>query len=139
MKVTERIRIGRPPGRVWDVLADFGQLSRWARNVDHSSLVTTQREGVGAARRVQVGRVVLIERVVTWEPNASLAYALEGLPVVRGVVNAWTLEDDGGATKVSLSSRIDANPVVGWVMGRVLARDLRKLLAGLKSYAEAQA
>jgi carbon monoxide dehydrogenase subunit G len=136
MKVVEQIRIARPREVVWDVLADFGNLSRWARNVDHSSLVTTQHRGVGAARRIQMGRVVLIERVVEWETGASLAYAVEGLPIVRGVVNGWTLETAGGTTKVSLTSRIDSNPVVGWVVGRVLSRDLRKLLDGLKSYVE---
>ncbi len=140
MNVVEKTRIARSPERIWAVLADFGRLSRWAPNVDHSSLLTEQSEGVGAVRRVQLGRNALLERIIEWQAGSGLAYAIEGLPpVVHRVVNAWRLEDAGGTTDVSLTSRIDANPVLGWVVGRVLARESRKLLGGLKAHVEGTA
>ena len=99
------------PEAVWAVLADFGGISRWAPNVDHSCLTTEQPEGVGTVRRVQVGRNALLERVVEWEPGRRLAYEIEGLPaVVRSVTNTWELEGSGGATTVTLTSQIDTGP-----------------------------
>ncbi len=55
---------------VWDVLADFGAISSWAGNVDHSCLLSpaAQGVGVGTTRRVQVGRDTLVERITDFEP-----------------------------------------------------------------------
>ena len=136
MNVVRETNIAQPVDRVWSVLADFGKISRWADNVDHSSLATEQEDGIGAVRRVQVGRTALLETIVEWEPGSGLAYSIDGLPIVREVVNAWKLEDVGGTTRVSLASRIDSNPLVGWIISRVLARESRNLLAGLTAYVE---
>lgn len=138
----ERSSTARPPEAVWAALADFGGISRWAPNVDHSSLTTTQCEGVGAVRRVQVGRNALLERVVEWEPGSRLSYSIEGLPpVLRSVTNTWTIEGAGDATDVTLTSRIDAGPrppqqLVARLIGRALAKASRQMLAGLKHHVE---
>lgn len=138
----ETIRIARPPEVVWAKLADFGAISRWAPNVDHSSSATARSDDVGAVRRVQVGRNAFLERVVEWVPEERLAYSIEGLPpVVRSVTNTWQLEGSGPATTVTLTSRIDAGPrppqqVVARLVGRVLARASRQMLAGLKTHLE---
>ena len=80
--ITETIEIVAPVADVWGVLADFESIARWAPNVDHSSLTTPQPAGVGAGRRVQVGRNALLEVVITWEPEQTLAYELTGLPPI---------------------------------------------------------
>jgi hypothetical protein len=57
--------------RVWDVLADFARLAVWAPNADHTCWLDDPRddgEMVGRARRVQAGRVVLVETITVWEP-----------------------------------------------------------------------
>ena len=137
-EVAAQTIIASSPDRVWATLADYGAISRWAPNVDHSCLTTEQVGGVGAVRRVQLGRNAFLERVVGWEPGRQLTYTVEGLPaVVRSVTNTWNLDRTGGATTVTLTSRIDAGPrpprqVIARVLGRVLARTSRELLAGLK-------
>ena len=136
-EVVEQSIIARPADEVWAVLADFGGISRWAPNVDHSCLTTEQDEGEGAVRRVQVGRNALLERVVAWEPGRRLAYTIGGLPpFVRSVTNTWELAASGASTTVTLTSRIDAGPrppqqLIARVLGRVLARTSRQMLAGL--------
>ena len=52
------------PRQVWDVLADFGAISSWAANVDHSCLLEhgSGDPGVGTSRRLQVGRDALALR-----------------------------------------------------------------------------
>ena len=122
---------------VWAVLAAFDRISAWADDVEHSSYLTEQTEGVDTARRVQVGRTVLVERVTEWEPPTTLAYTLEGLPpVVGGATNRWTLVPSGERTTVTLTSTVDPGPKPpGRLVAPLLARRLAKasdgMLAGL--------
>ena len=140
--VVAELQIECPTDAVWAALADFGGISSWAPTVDHSCLTTDRGEGVGAVRRVQVGRNALLERVVEWEPGRTLAYSIEGLPpIVRSVVNSWELDGSGRSTKVTLTSRIDAGPrpprkAAARVFGRVLAKASQRMLEGLKSNLE---
>ncbi len=95
---------------IWSVLSAFADISQWAPNVDHSCMMSDIISGVGAVRRIQTGSTVVLETVLTWEPNAELSYRLDGLPpVLRSVVNSWTLTPNGaGSTLVVLTSTIDA-------------------------------
>lgn len=142
---TETTEISASPAAVWAVLADFGEIARWAPNVDHSSLMTDQGSRVGATRRVQVGRNVLLEEVVRWEPEVALAYELRGLPpVLHSVINEWTLGARGSSTIVSLTTRIETGPrpphkVVARVVGRMLGRAAVDLVGGLSSEVAARA
>lgn len=134
--------VARAPDEVWATLAQYDAISRWASNVDHSCLTTEQGEGIGAVRRVQVGRNVLLERVVEWEAGERLSYAIEGFPsVVRSVTNTWQLDATDGATAVTLTTRVDAGPrppqqLIARALGRVMARTSREMLAGLKNHLE---
>ncbi|HWJ64838.1 MAG TPA: SRPBCC family protein [Acidimicrobiales bacterium] len=112
------------PAAIWAVLARFDRIVDWAPKVSHSTSTTDQHEGVGAARRVQVGRQALIETVTIWEPDRTLAYAITGLPpLVAGVTNRWDLNaDTDGRTFVTMSSVIDPGP---GAKGKVGARVLR--------------
>jgi len=106
---------------VWDVLADFGAISRWAANVDHSCLLAEMPASAdeasdltGVTRRIQTGRTALVERITAWSPPSHLAYRIEGLPpVLRSVTNEWQLAPVRGApgrTDVTLTSHVDAGP-----------------------------
>jgi uncharacterized protein YndB with AHSA1/START domain len=132
--------------RVWDVLADFDRLADWAPNADHTCWLDEPREDgemVGRARRVQAGRVVLIETVTIWEPPARLAYDLGGLPpVVRSAVNEWRLRADPSGenrTVVTLATHVDCGPrppqrLLARIVGRRLARASDAMLDGLAAH-----
>lgn len=141
-EIVEMARIARPAADVWATMADFGGISRWASNVDHSSLTTEQPDGVGAQRRVQVGRSALLEQIIEWEPGRRLGYRIDGLPpVIRSLTNTWELEESDGSTTVTLRSRIDAGSrppqlVVARMAGRALAKTSREMLTGLKTHLE---
>jgi uncharacterized protein YndB with AHSA1/START domain len=132
------------PQAVWDVLADFGSLSSWADNVDHSCLLFHGPDGgpVGDARRVQVGRNALVERITEFDPPHALAYDISGLPKRLGrVSNRWTLRPVSGSTVVTVTSRVEIGPrlfqnLAEPVLCRVLARQSAVMLAGLANRME---
>ncbi len=135
--------ISASPDAVWATLAAFDEISQWAGKVDHSTATTEATEGVGAGRRVQAGRIVLIETVTVWDPPRSLAYTLDGLPpLAKRVVNRWDLASvpgDAGATAVTLTTTIE--PLGGprgrigqRILGRVLGKAADDLVAGLAAH-----
>ncbi|MCV7100716.1 SRPBCC family protein [Mycobacterium palustre] len=127
-------------GDVWDVLADFGSISSWADNVDHSCILSSGPGGgpVGTARRVQVKRDALVERITEFDPPRALAYHIEGLPRrLRRVSNRWSLAPaPGDAAAVTLTSTVEIGPsptqrLAEHVLCRFLARQSDVMLAGL--------
>lgn len=133
------------PQAVWDVLADFGSLSSWARNVDHSCLLEHGADGmgVGTSRRVQVGRNALVERITDFTPATTLGYDIEGLSRrLRRVTNCWTLEPMArGFTTVTLTTTVEVgnNPVARVAeraVCRLLAKQSDVMLAGLAQRVE---
>lgn len=134
---------------VWDVLADFGSLSSWAPNADHSCILFTGPDGgpLGTARRVQLKRDVLVERISVFDPPHALAYDIEGLPSrLRRVTNRWTLaagvpDSARESTTVTLTSTVDIGPrppqkLAERVLCRFLARQSDSMLAGLANRLE---
>jgi hypothetical protein len=124
---------------IWDVLADFGSISVWAPNADHSCILFSGPGGgpVGTARRVQVKRDALVERITEFDAPHSLAYDIEGLPRrVRRVTNRWTLVADAGSTVVTLTSTVEIGSrgpakLAERILCRFLARQSDSMLAGL--------
>lgn len=137
--VSRSRRIAAPPRAIWDLLADFGALSSWAPNVDHSCLLEHGPAGpVGTSRRVQVGRNTLVERITDIEAPVSLGYRIEGLPrQLRRVVNRWELRPAGpDHTDVTLTGTVEigANPLARLaerVMCRLMAKQSDSMLDGL--------
>ena len=139
MAATDRTRtITATPTQIWAVLADFGAISTWVDNVDHSCILNGEPCAVGTARRLQVGRDTLVETITGCDPQYTLGYDIEGLPKLLGKVgNRWTLEPtSGGLTLVTVTSTVVIGPrldqqLAERVACRVLARQSAAMLAGL--------
>ncbi len=132
-------------GDIWNVLADFGSISSWAENADHSCILFSgpDRGPVGTARRVQVKRDTLVERITEFDPPRVLAYDIEGLPrLFRRVTNRWTLAPTGGEqTRVTLTSTVEIGPhatqkLTERALCRLVARQSDSMLAGLANRLE---
>jgi len=138
IEVIRSTDVSATPPEVWAALGDFGAISGWVDNVDHSCLMTDRTDGPGTVRRIQTGRTTVVERVVTWEPPSILTYSLEGLPpIVKSATNTWVVEAAQVGSHVSLISRIDAGPrapqrLVANIVGRKLAQASDVMLAGLR-------
>jgi hypothetical protein len=130
---------------IWDVLADFGALSSWADGVDHSCVLEHGPDGqpIATARRVQIGRNTLVERIVQFDPETALAYDVAGLPPMLGRLrNRWTLAPAGAhSTAVTLTSTVDIGSrapqrFAERLICRGLAKQSDALLAGLAKRSE---
>ena len=146
MATVSRTRtVAATPHDVWEVLADFGAISSWAPNVDHSCLLGhgTDCPALGTSRRVQVGRDTFVESITELRPDTALAYDIAGLPRrLRRVGNRWTLRPGpSGRTEVTLTSTVEIadNPVARIAeraMCRFLARQSDTMLTGLAQRVE---
>ena len=128
-QVTRSIDIPAPTHAVWAVLADFGSISGWAPNVDHSSLMSDQEVGVGAVRRIQAGRMTVVERVVEWDDGTALGYRIEGLPpAIKHLTNTWRLQPSGTGTVASITTDVTVGPRPPQ---QLVARGIAKRLGGV--------
>jgi Polyketide cyclase / dehydrase and lipid transport len=130
--------VAAEPQEVWDVLADFGAISSWADNIDHSCILDNGAEPVGTTRRVQIGRNTLVERITEFDPTWALAYDVEGLPKrLHRFNNRWTLRRvQGGNTVVTLTSTVEIGSgamqkLAERTVCRVQVRQSDVMLAGL--------
>jgi uncharacterized protein YndB with AHSA1/START domain len=137
--------IAAPAQKIWAVLADFGALSSWADNADHSCILFHGPDGgpMGTARRVQMKRDALVERIVEYDPPRALSYDIEGLPrALRRVTNRWTLAPDkSDSTVVTLTSTVEIGSrppqrLAEHALCRFLARQSDSMLAGLATRLE---
>lgn len=128
---------------VWEVLADFGAIVTWADFVEHSTLLRAGPIEPGLTRRVQMGRTVVLERVIDVDAPNAIQYAIEGLPErISSVQNRWTIDADGACgSRVSIATTVAIGPrppqqLAERVLGRVLARRSDEMLTGLATYLE---
>ncbi|HEY1841949.1 MAG TPA: SRPBCC family protein [Mycobacterium sp.] len=135
--------IAADPKEVWDVLADFGSISSWADNIEHSCILTQRSEPVGTTRRVQIGRDALVEQITEFEAVRALAYDVDGLPKrVRRFNNRWSLRPaDNGATVITLTSTVEIGSgplqkLAERALCRVQVRQSDIMLAGLANRLE---
>ena len=131
--------------KIWEVLADFGALSSWADNADHSCILFRGADGgpVGTARRVQIKREALVEQITEFDPPHALSYDIEGLPTaLRRVTNRWTLTPaQGDSSIVTVTSTVEIGPhsaqrLAEHALCRFLARQSDSMLAGLANRLE---
>jgi carbon monoxide dehydrogenase subunit G len=135
--------VAADPKEVWDVLADFGSISSWADNIDHSCILNHGSEPIGTTRRVQIGRNTLVEQITEFEPTRVLAYDVEGLPKrLRRFNNRWSLQPaDDGKTIVTITSTVEIGSgplrkLAERVVCRVQVRESDVMLAGLANRLE---
>lgn len=138
------VHIRAPVDQVWAKLADFEGIVEWAPNVDHSVLTSEQTTRIGAERRVQAGRVVLLEKITVWDPPHKLRYRIDGLPVkVAWLDNEWSVVAEADGSSVTLRTEVDGGSgIAKRLLGRVIAKKLATssvvMLSGLAAAVESE-
>lgn len=132
--------IAAEPQLIWDTLADFGAISSWVDNIDHSCVLQSgdDQGPIGTTRRIQIGRNTVVERIVDFDPPTALAYDIEGLPRQMGKVrNSWKVAPSApDSTVVTLTTTIEigsrpAQQLAERAFCRILAKQSDAILDGL--------
>jgi len=115
---------------VWETLQDYGTWSSWGP-WDTSEVERpgdTSPAGVGAIRRLGIGRRVLREETSLFEPMSEMRYrVLSGIPVsdYEGVVK---VRADGSTTHITWSSSFRGKPSI---LGPLIRRSLQSQFPGI--------
>lgn len=143
-----RIRINAPKERVWEVLAEVGDIYKWNPGVSHSYSTSESSRGEGVTRHCDLqsfGRNVgyLEERAIDWCEGEGFKIDIykSNLPIKRNLV-AFSIEadDDTSVVTVSPDYEIKYGPIgrlIDWLVARrQMKKGMDGLLAGLKYYVE---
>jgi hypothetical protein len=135
--IDRSVTVAAQPQAVWAVLADFGSISAWAANIDHSCILEQRDEPLGTTRRVQIGRNALVETITEFDAGHALAYHVDGLPKqVRRFTNRWSLRPCDHGTVITLTSKIEIgsgpmHKITEQALCRMQSRQSDIMLAGL--------
>lgn len=143
-KFSTEIEIDAPAQKVWETLADIGNIYKWSPGVKFSK-VTNEVRGMGGSRHCDLpGNRFLEEAVVEYEKGKALTMRVmeSNLPFQRADIH-FTLKEDGNHTHVTVQPEYEIKyGIIGKVMDLVMLRPsyrkgMRGLLKGLKKHVEA--
>jgi ligand-binding SRPBCC domain-containing protein len=143
-KLEEEIVTGLSRQAVWEVLADFGGVQKWAPGMRRSRLEGDSATGVGTRRVMRHRWGFRIAEVVTeWNEGSGYAFDLLQAPFpMENVHETWLLEHDAGGTRITTTVSYDMGvSPLGALLDALLVRFLvaREMRAGLRAliaYAE---
>lgn len=145
--IAREVWIDAPRDRVWEILADFGNVYLVNPIVTRSYLTSDQTHGVGTTRHCDLARMGarLEERIVGWEEGKSMriqVYDWEKMPGIRSMEADLTLHDERGGTRLAgeVTYTLGLGPVGGLLDATMMRAQNTKgwelFLAGIKHYAE---
>ena len=139
------IRIESPREKVWSVLASLDALDQYDPGIKTSRVVSSQAQGLGAARQCDLTPGGWFkEKVTEWRPPEALAFELvECTLPVRRLRHSYTLTPDSGGTIVHQRMVYELKfGLLGQFLDALMVRrkwntGIRGFFAGLKRYVEA--
>ncbi len=143
--INKRVLINAPCEKVWQVLADFGNVEKWAPTVVKCHCPTEVSSGVGAKRILTTPKGDVTEEVIVeWNEGHDFTFGIpDGLAsIVKILRETWSVEHSSNeaivAVKMDYRTKDGAfNSILDTL---VVRRELRKILvqnlAGLKYHIE---
>ncbi len=144
--ISRKVTINAPKQKVWDALADFGNVQNMSPNISSSYLTTEQKNGVGAQRHcdfTSMGAQVE-ERIVEWNEGKSLKidiYERKNMPMIANILAEFKVEGKDnkavlrGSFEYSMSNGL-GNVMNSLVMKKMNIKTWVLFLAGIKHHVE---
>ena len=131
--------------KIWNILSDLELLDQYDPTVKKSTLVSTEKTGLGARRKVNMldGKNWFDEKVTVWKPNEALTYQLTDCSFpMKGLKHSYSFQKVGNQTKVMQTMEYTVKfGLFGRLLDNLMIRKqsdngIKKFFTGLKSYAE---
>ena len=140
-KVDSQIIIDAPAQQVWEVLADFGSVYRWAPSVTDSYATSDNNSGLEAARHCDITGFGGIEESITeWNEGRDFTYIASGVGPISGAYSTWSVKPMGDKSLVYTNLRygLRFGPLGALmnflILRRKLEQSLGNALEGLKHH-----
>ncbi|MCA1830548.1 MAG: SRPBCC family protein [Actinobacteria bacterium] len=137
--------IDAPPGKILDVIADFGSYPEWAE-VKKAEVRETGNDGRPSQVyfEVQAGPVnARYTLAYTWRGEEGVSWTFVEGSGVKDLAGEYVLEPAGGSTRVTYRLTVDVNiPGPGFLKRKLMAEGEKRIidtaLKGLKARVEAK-
>ena len=143
--IHNEITINASTDKVWQLLTDLEMLDKYDPTVKKSTLVSNEKTGIGAKRKVLMldGKNWFNEKVTVFKPNEALTYQLTDCSFpIKGLQHSYSFEKIGSQTKVKQVMEYTVKfGLLGKLLDTLMIRKqsdsgIKKFFGGLKSYAE---
>lgn len=140
IKITNQVQINVPKSKVWEIVSDFGNVSRWHPYITQSTITSSSDRGVGTERSsegLQAG--TLTEKVIAWDEGNSITYEMTVKPLAMSMLS---ISGEGDQTLVTSDFQVDPgteeeSPGLDRPGYEKQLQDMLKMIGlGLKMYAE---
>ncbi|SRR6266496_3065298 len=143
--IPNEITVNASIDKIWAMLTDLELLDKYDPTVKKSTLISPEKTGVGAKRKVSMldGKNWFDEKVIVFKPNQALTYQLTECSFpIKGLKHSYSFERIGNQTKVKQVMEYTVKfGLFGRLLDNMIIRKqsdtgIKKFFAGLKSYAE---
>lgn len=144
--ISRKVRIKAKKQKVWDALADFGNVYKISSQVLKSHSTSEKKNGVGATRHCDIANMgaQLEERITEWNEGKSMkidVYKTKNMPMIVNMKAFFSLDEDGDDTVLSGIIEYSMSNFIGDMMNGIFMRKMNikgweTFLAGIKLHLE---
>jgi len=143
--IHNEVTVNASTDKLWNILTDLELLDRYDPTVKKSTLVSAEKTGMGAKRKVDMldGKNWFEEKITAFNPNDALTYQLTDCSFpIKSLKHSYRFEKIGNQTKVKQVMEYTVKfGLLGMLLDGLMIRKqsdsgIKKFFAGLKSYAE---
>jgi uncharacterized membrane protein len=137
---TGEIVIDAPAAAIMDVIADLEKYHEWSDGVKSIDVLTSFEDGRPETARwtVDAGPIKdVYDLVYTWNGNHSVSWHLTQGQMLKVDDGTYTLDEEGGQTKVSYELHVELSiPMLGMMKRKAERSIVDTALKGLKARVE---
>jgi ribosome-associated toxin RatA of RatAB toxin-antitoxin module len=143
-----RITVNASVERLWAVLTDLEELDKYDPTVKTATIISSQRTGLNAARKVLMrdGKNWFEEKITEFEPGRALCYQLTDCSFpIKGLRHSYRFKTTPSGTEVEQVMEYTVKfGLLGKLMDRLMIRKqsdagIKKFFSGLKAHVEQKA
>lgn len=141
--ITVERSVAAPPTSVWEVLADYPNISDWSPGVLNSYAIGDQLDGVGAKRQTELapdGSMRMRETITEWVTGQRMVIAIDEIeqqPITSATMT-FALADGDESTLLTMSYDDEADAELGPMLDEQFTGGFNWLIDALEQAAKAR-